>query len=76
MAKKQSPSIAEPSESLAPETPKVPEPDLALRICARIGMGLTICRERMAGNEEALERLLAENDVAGVAALLEPSNKA
>jgi hypothetical protein len=51
-------------------------PDLALQICARTGMGLTICRERMAGNEEKLAELLAANDIPGIVALLEPSNKA
>jgi hypothetical protein len=39
-------------------------------------MGLTICRERMAGNEDKLAELLASNDTPGILALLEPSNKA
>jgi hypothetical protein len=53
-----------------------PESDLAFRICARTGMGLTICRERMAGNEDVLESLLVSNDIPAIMAILEPSNKA
>jgi hypothetical protein len=68
MAKK---PIEPPAEPTAPITP-----DLALQICSRTGMGLTICRERMAGNEDKLKELLDANDIPGVLALLEPSNKA
>lgn len=53
-----------------------PESDLAFRICARTGMGLTICRERMKGNEDVLEQLLSKNEIASIMAILEPSNKA
>lgn len=70
MAKK---PATQPNESPAAAAD---QSDLALRICARTGMGLTVCRERMAGNEEKLSQLLDANDMAGVVALLEPSNKA
>jgi hypothetical protein len=77
MAKKPIEPTTEPATP-ADGTRSVPAtlPDLALRICARTGMGLTICRERMAGNEDKLAELLASNDTPGILALLEPSNKA
>jgi hypothetical protein len=70
MAKK-----TENPEQVTKVTPE-PESDLAFRICSRTGMGLTICRERMAGNEEVLEELLSKNEIASIVAILEPSNKA
>jgi hypothetical protein len=82
MAKKT--ATPEVTPEVTPEaTPEVttasvptPESDLAFRICARTGMGLTICRERMKGNEDVLESLLVSNEIASIMAILEPSNKA
>lgn len=52
--------------------------DLALRICACTGMGLTVCRERMAafGDDARLIELLDSKDTPTLEALLNPSNKA
>jgi hypothetical protein len=66
----------EATPEVATATAPTPESDLAFRICARTGMGLTVCRERMKGNEETLESLLMSNDIATIMAILEPSNKA
>lgn len=78
MAKK--PATPEVTPEATPEvataSAPTPESDLALRICARTGMGLTICRERMKGNEEVLENLLSKNEIASIMAILDPINKA
>jgi hypothetical protein len=66
----------EVTPEVATASAPTPESDLAFRICARTGMGLTICRERMKGNEDTLEQLLAKNEIASIMAILEPSNKA
>jgi hypothetical protein len=66
----------EANPEVATAAASTPEGDLAFRICARTGMGLTICRERMKGNEDTLESLLVSNDIPALMAILEPSNKA
>ena len=66
----------EANPEVATAAASTPESDLAFRICARTGMGLTICRERMAGNEDVLEQLLSKNEIASIMAILEPSNNA